>query len=125
MSKIDTVEYFIGDESDGLALWWYRSDAPSTLVDFSASHTFSSKLYLASDSAKTNVFNAAKTTGFTGAAGAGVKPSGTPNLTVSWATSGELNSVTTAGLYVFQIVATRTSDSRERTGEVHVQLKVR
>lgn len=125
MAKIGTVDYYIGDELDALALWWYRSDSPSTLVDFSVAHTYSSILYLASDSTHTNVFSSAKTTGFTGAAGAGVSPTGTPNLTVSWATSGELNAPTTSGLYVFQIVATRTSDSKQRTGEVHIQLRAR
>jgi hypothetical protein len=125
MSKIDTVEYFIGDELDPLALWWYRSDSPSTLVDLSVTHTYSSTLYLASDSTHTNVFSAAKTSGFTGAAGAGTKPNGTPNLTVTWATSGELNTPTTSGLYIFQIVATRSSDSKQRTAEIHIQMKAR
>lgn len=117
-----TVEYFIGDELSTLGIWWFADD---TLVDFSGAHTYSAKLYAASDSTKTNVFASAKTTNITGSAGSGTPTSGTPNLSIVWATSGELNSVTTAGLYVLQIVATRTSDSRARTCEIRVQMRAR
>ena len=121
MATIDTVFYTIGDELDPLNLWWVGGDG--SLVDFSVAHTYSAKLALASDPAGTAVFT--KTTGFTGAAGSGSEGNGTPNLTVAWATTGELNTPTVAGLYVLQIVATRTSDSKERTGRVNVQLSSR
>jgi hypothetical protein len=119
MATIDTVDYTVGDELESLQLWWF---ANSALVDLSVAHTYSSKLYKASDATHTNVFSALKTTGFTGAAGSGTKPSGTPNLVVTWATTGELNSTMTDGLYIFQIVATRTSDGKQRTGEVRFQM---
>lgn len=122
MATIDTVDYTVGDELESLQLWWF---ANSALVDLSVAHTYSAKLYKASDSTHTNVFSALKTTGFTGAAGSGTKPSGTPNLVVTWATTGELNSTMTDGLYIFQIVATRTSDSKQRTGNVRFQIENR
>lgn len=120
MSTVDTVEYFIGDELESLQLWW---TANGSLVDLSVAHTYSSKLVLGSDTAATALFT--KTSGFTGATGSGVKGNGVPNLTVAWANSGELNTPTAAGLYVFQIVATRTSDSKQRTGNVNLNLRVR
>lgn len=120
MSTIDSVDYYIGDELESLQLWWTANGA---LVDLSVAHTYSSKLVLASDSTGTALFT--KTTGFTGAAGSGTKASGVPNLTVAWATSGELNAPTVAGLYVFQVVATRTSDSKQRTANVNFNLRVR
>lgn len=119
MATIDTIDYTIGDELESLQLWW---TANGTLVDLSVTTTYTSKLYLASDSARTALFT--KTTGFTGAAGSGTKTSGTPNLTVAWATSGELNVPTVAGLYVFSIRATRSSDSRVRTARVNFNLSV-
>lgn len=118
MSTIDTVEYTIGDELEPLQIWWTANGA---LVDLSVAHTYSSTLVRELTSAA--VFT--KTTGFTGAAGSGVKGAGVPNLTVAWATSGELNAPTVAGRYVFQIVATRTSDSKQRTAFVEFVLRVR
>lgn len=120
MSTVDSVEYFIGDELESLQLWW---TANGSLVDLSVAHTYSSKLVLGSDPAAAALFT--KTTGFTGATGSGTKASGVPNLVVAWATSGELNAPTVAGLYVFQIVATRTSDSKARTGNVNLNLRLR
>jgi hypothetical protein len=124
MSSIDTVDYTIGDELEPLQLWW---TANGQLVDLSVAHTYSAKLAIASDTVTppTNVFGSAKTTGFTGAAGSGTKGNGVPNLAVVWATTGELNTPTLAGLYLLQIVATRTSDSRQRTGMVHINLGTR
>jgi hypothetical protein len=114
---IDTAEYFIGDELEPLGVWW---TANGTLVDLSAS-TFTAKLI--ADADNSTAFT--KTTGLSGSTGSGVKGDGTPNLTVSWATSGELNSVANAGLYILQIVAARISDGAERTAEVQLILKAR
>jgi hypothetical protein len=72
-----------------------------TLRDFSSGWTWQLELI---DSAGTVAFT--KTTGFTGAATA-------PNLTVQWATSGELVSVTAGTTYTAKFTATRTSDSRK------------
>lgn len=122
MTTVDSVEYFIGDELESLRLWWTANGA---LVDFSVAHTYSSKLVLASDTGVTPTALFTKTTGFTGAAGSGVKPTGVPNLVIDWATTGELNAPTASGLYVFQVVATRTSDSKQRTGNVNLNLRAR
>jgi|SRR5215471_8567013 len=120
--QTETVAYILGDELDPLALWWISN---GTLVDFSQPYTFSATMFDI-DALTTNVFGSAKTTGFTGAAGSGTLLSGgTPNLVVTWATSGELNAVTVPGLYLLQIVATRTSDSRQRTAQIDLLMKAR
>lgn len=121
----NSAAYYIGDELDPLGIWWFGGTG--ALVDFTVAHTYSSILYSANDSAHTNVFGSAKTTGFTGAVGSGVEGGvgAVPNLSVAWATTGELNAVAAAGLFIFQVVATRTSDSRQRTLEAKIQMKVR
>ncbi len=117
-----TTDYRIGDELEPLQIWWTAS---GELVDFSIAHTYAAKLIAAGDSTGTNVFGTSKTTGFTGALGSGTKTNGDPNLTVVWATSGELNAVTDDGLYILQIVATRVFDSRERTLQTRLQMLTR
>lgn len=119
MAAIDTIRYFIGDELEPLQLWWTANGA---LIDLSVAHTYSAKLI---DPADPSIPIFTKTTGFTGAAGSGTKTSGVPNLTVAWATTGELNAPTVSGFYIFQIVVTRTSDSKQRTGEVNFVLRAR
>ena len=118
--KIKTLTRFIGDE-DPIQIWWEGFDG--NLINFASGYTFSSTLAYTSDP-RTAIFT--KTTGFTGAAVSGTELSGTPNLTVAWATSGELNtSSLTEGEYQFTIVATKTSDSSQTTMRVRLTLKVR
>ena len=76
-------------------------DGDGDLIDFATGYTFEVRVGNAGSAA---LF--VKSTGITGAATA-------PNITVQWATTGELNSIT-AGVYDLQIIATRTSDSRAR-----------
>ncbi len=100
------IEHTLGDElgDDGL---YFKADN-GTLIDLSTGYTFSLKVY---DSAGVAFFT--KTTGITGAAGSLTTP--TANVSIAWATSGELNLITTAGFYEFRVVATRTADSKTRT----------
>lgn len=108
--NIPEVTRYIGDETS-TQIWWFVNGA---LVDFSAGYTFTGKL-AASGTPSTVVFT--KTTGFTGAAGSGTQTGGTPNLTVTWATtpSVELNAVTEPGRYLFEIVAFKTIDGSQET----------
>ncbi len=99
MATLNTVYYYIGDELEPLALSW---TANGGLVDFSLPHSYVAKLVSSTDPTFADVFTAPKTTGFSGTATA-------PNLTVSWATTGELNVPTDPGLYFLQIVATRAA----------------
>lgn len=108
---------FIGDE-DALEIWWYVNGA---LVDFTSGFTFSAKL-AGVGTPQTIVFT--KTTGFTGAAGAGSENSGTPNLSVAWSTTGELNAVTAAGRYTLEITAT-AGDGSESTYQMTLNMKSR
>lgn len=116
--KIDVVEYFIGDDRSPLELWWEIS---GELLDLSTAHSYEGKLV--SLATGTTVFTT--TTGFSGATGSGTKSSGTPNLVKTWPTSGELNIVTSAGRYLFQIVATRASGNEEETLHVILDMKAR
>lgn len=105
---------FIGDE-DPLELWWFVSNA---LVNFGAGYTFSLKVATISDPA-TTLFT--KTTGFTGSAGSGTESTGTPNLTVAFATTGELNDLD-PGRYFLEITATKVSDSTETTLRMKLEM---
>jgi hypothetical protein len=89
--------YIQGAELDNTTIAW--TDADGVAYDFSTGWTFSLKVGLRGQTA---VFT--KTTGISG--GAAV-----PNVTVVWATTGELN-LLEEGTYVLQLEAIRTSDSR-------------
>lgn len=116
--NIPSITRFIGDE-DPLQIWWTIS---GDLVDFTTGYTFTLKLSLASAPA-TVLFT--KTTGFTGAAGTGTSQSGTPNLTVEWATSGELNDLTKEKPYRLEIVAVLVADGSQSTLQMTVNMKKR
>jgi hypothetical protein len=90
-------EYIQGAELDDTTISW--RDPDGDLYDFSSGYTFSLKC---GQRGVAGVFT--KTTGITGAAVA-------PNVTVVWATTGELNSLE-PGTHVLQLEAIRTSDSR-------------
>jgi len=96
-----TLVYTLGDELGDAEIDWADSDG--TVIDFSSGYTFSLKVGTKGSAA---LFT--KTSGISGAATF-------PNITVAWATTGELNSITTPGGYVLQITATRTADSKTRT----------
>jgi hypothetical protein len=91
------LAYFRTAERPDIQMW--LQDEDGALVDFSSGYTFSFKLGHPTQAA---VFT--KTTGITGAAGSGVQPTGTPNVTLTF-TAGELSAVAT-GTYTWQLTAT-------------------
>lgn len=105
------MQYVTGSDLPDLAVSWY--DSNGNLIDFSTGYTYQVKV------APVNslVASFTKTTNITGAATA-------PNLTISWSTSGELNSLS-EGTYEVQIQATRTSDSRQRYNPEPIRISVR
>jgi hypothetical protein len=84
----------------GDSVWAWR-DSLGALIDFSVAHTYELKVGYPGSAA---LFT--KTTGITGSATS-------PNITISWATTGELNTLA-PGQYRGQLRARRTSDSRDR-----------
>jgi hypothetical protein len=92
-----SLSYYRTAERPDLQLWLLDDDG--ALIDFSTGYTFAFKLGRAGSAA---VFT--KTTGITGAAGAGVEGTGTPNVTLTFAAA-ELDSLT-KGAYQWQIRAT-------------------
>lgn len=85
---------------------WVREDGD--LWDFTTGFTFS--LVVGDGVGPSTGFTTA--VGFTGAAGSGLPPNGTPNLVKQWATTGELLPMTNGTLYNAVLTFTRTSDGR-------------
>lgn len=119
---IDTVEYRIGDELEDLQLWWEHTSGGLVNFDDEPS-TFSATVrpehgpaLLAQPS------GFPKTSGFSQGEGDGTKADGTPNLTVAWSTTGELNAIATPGDYLLVIEATRVGDSGRRTAFVRLRM---
>lgn len=104
------LRYYITADKPDIELWLLDDDGD--LIDFSTGYTFSFKI-------GTQVGTTAlltKTSGITGAVGAGSEPDGTPNVVVAF-TAGELGTaVTTAGNYVWQLTCTKASADRVFTG---------
>lgn len=98
-----SARYFVGADLPDLAIRW--KDRSGNPIDFSSGYSFQLKVTRLGQT--TALFT--KNTGFTGAA---MDPTA-PNLTVAWATTGELNNLA-AGPYTVHITATRTADSKER-----------
>lgn len=94
-----SVSYKQGAELPDLTFEW--KDSTGALIDFSSGYTFSLKLGKPGQTATLT-----KTTGITGAATS-------PNITVAWSTSAELNTLA-GGVYTLELVATRVSDSKQR-----------
>lgn len=94
-----TAGYTQGAELPDLAFEW--EDRNGDLHDFSSGWTFQLKVGTPGEAAVLT-----KSTGITGAATA-------PNVLIGWPTSGELNSLAPS-LYHAHLVATRTSDSKQR-----------
>ena len=94
------VTYPAGAELPDMTFTW--TDSNGDLIDFSSGYTFTVKVGIPGVAA---VFT--KTTGITG--------TGTdPNVTVEWATTGELALLDTATEYQGQVIAQRTSDFKDR-----------
>ncbi len=95
-------------------------EVDGTLIDFSSGFTFT--LTVKTRDLVTTMFT--KTTNITGAAGAGSYPSGTPNITVAWATTAELSTLTAGTVYACSLVPRRTSDSKDYDAwdfEIHIR----
>lgn len=104
------LHYYAHDERPSAEIWWQDDDG--TLVDFSSGYTFSLKVGVPGSAALLT-----KTSGITGAAGAGSEPTGTPNIVVAW-TAGELN--LTPGIYALQLKATTSSLDRTLNGSITI-----
>lgn len=91
--------YIQGSDLPDLGLEW--RDANGSIIDYSSGHTFVVKVGVPGSTALIT-----KSTGITGAATA-------PNVTITWATSGELNTLT-PGIYDADVAATRVADSKQR-----------
>jgi hypothetical protein len=94
---VGTLRYYRTAERPDIRLW--LTDSNGTLIDFSTGYTFAFKL---GNSGSAATFT--KTSGITGAAGSGVEPTGTPNITLTF-TAGDLDSLT-AGPCLWQLRAT-------------------
>lgn len=103
------VTYLAGCELPDTALTWY--DSSDNLIDFSAGYTFTAKVGTPGSTALIT-----KTTGITGAATS-------PNVTIAWSTA-ELASLTAQANYAIQVIARRTSDSKDRGFPVAISLTV-
>lgn len=107
MSRLETYEYSEGAELPTLGHWYYIGDA---LQDFATGYTFT--LTCKTRDKVTTMFT--KTTGITGAAGAlPVGSTGTPSITVAWATTAELSTLTAGETYFCSCVVRRTADSKD------------
>jgi hypothetical protein len=91
-----TISYATGAELPVFGLW--LTDSGGTLIDFSAGYTFVFKIGHPGQAALLT-----KATGIAGAVGAGTGPSGTPNVTVTWAAN---DLALTAGAYMWFLTAT-------------------
>jgi hypothetical protein len=94
-----TVEYIQGAELPDEGIEW--RDRTNALIDFSSGFTFALKVGYAGSAALLT-----KTAGISGA-------STTPNITISWAVAGELNTLA-VGQYEALLTATRSSDGKDR-----------
>lgn len=89
-------------ERPGMSLWIF--DSSGALIDFSSGYTYSLKLGQRGGAALLT-----KSTGITGAVGAGVEPTGTPNVVITWS-AGELD--LSPGVYRAQLTCTTSSADR-------------
>lgn len=106
-----SLRYYKNAERPEVKLWLVDDDG--TLIDFSSGYTFSFKIGNVGSTALLT-----KTSGITGAAGVGVEPTGTPNVTVTWA-AGEL--AIAPGSYAWQLTCTTTSLDRVFSGTFKIQ----
>lgn len=105
---MSTIEVIDGENLPSLGLFVRENTALLTGLD--SGHTF--ELKVATDD---NTLLFTKTTGITGQAGAGMPPTGTPNVIVQWAnTTSELAAMTGGETYKAQLKITRSSDARFR-----------
>jgi len=92
------LEYIQGSDLGDAALTVKEN---GTVLDLSTGHTFALKVGTPGSAALLT-----KSTGITGAATS-------PNVTIAWATTGELNTLP-PGIYDADLIITRTADSKDR-----------
>ncbi len=95
------------DADKPIAELWIQ-DRSGALIDFSVGYTFVFKIGTQGSTALLT-----KSSGITGAVGSGVEPTGTPNVTITWA-AGEL--ALTPGTYLWTLKATTSSLDRKYRG---------
>jgi len=100
---MSAITYYRTAERPDIRLWLL--DDNGNLVDLSTGYTFTFKLGSPGSAATFT-----KTTGITGAAGAGAEPSGTPNVVITFS-AGELDALT-PGPTSWQLRATTGSLDR-------------
>jgi hypothetical protein len=105
------LSYFKNAERPVAELW--IRDKAGTLIDFSTGYTFVLKIGHPDLTALLS-----KSSGIAGAAGAGVEPTGTPNVVVTW-TAGELN--LTPARYRWDLVATTGGLDRTFSGTIQIK----
>lgn len=98
--------YHRNAERPGAKMWLYDDDG--SLIDFSSGYSWVLKIGNPGSTALLT-----KTSNITGAAGAGVEPTGTSNVTINWS-AGELD--ITPGAYAWQLRATTSSLDRVFAG---------
>jgi len=109
MSVLPSAEAYVqGSDLPDLGIEWYDSDG--NVRDFSTGWTFVVKVGTPGSAA---LFS--KSSGIVGSATI-------PNLTISWSTSGELNTIA-AGLYSADIIATRTADNKQLIRRIMLPVK--
>lgn len=108
---MSALRYHKNAERPAAELWLYDDDG--TLIDYSTgTPTFSFKI-----GTKGSTALLTKTTNITGAAGSGVEPTGTPNVTITW-TAGELSIA--PGNYEWQLCVTVSSLDRVFSGTIAI-----
>lgn len=104
------ISYYKNAELPSTKVWWVDDDGD--LVDLSTALSWQLKIGQVGETALLT-----KTAGIAGAVGAGVEPSGTPNLVITWS-AGELN--VPAGSYMLQVTATFAGGDRVMTAPFRI-----
>lgn len=102
--------YFRNAERPATKMWLFDDD--ETLIDFSG-YSFRFRI---GNPGKASLLT--KTSNITGAAGAGVEPTGTPNVVVTWS-AGELD--IEPGTYRWQLTCTTSSLDRVFQGTIKIE----
>lgn len=107
----DTLRWAQSAEDPNGLLWWF--DDAGDLIDFSGAYTWSLKIGTLGGTTLIT-----KTSGITGAVGAGTEPFGTPNIVIVWA-AGELN--VAPGSYRFELTPTLAGRQRDpMVGDIEI-----
>lgn len=110
------LAYPQGTDSPDAVFWWL--DYNDALINFSSGYTFTAQILREDDTIVVN-----KTTGITGAAGAGSEPSGTPNLTLAWSNN-QIDTLA-AGRYTLRVVANNTASGKDRILQLELLIRAK